>query len=415
MTSLSAYVITFNCARTPVHREYFSANLFNALPASASAPDLLVFSLQELAPITFAFLGGSWLTPYFAAFSAALNDAVRQKFGLEPYVKLAACNVGMTGIMVFARPEFEERARVLATAGTGVGLWKMGNKGAVGVRLKVDGRVTVTFVGAHLAPMELAWERRNEDWKNICQDLVFEGPSSGSETEPLLGGEETGEQELFDPPSYIYLAGDLNYRASDQPPGWQDHESWPQPGESSRHYDSLLQNDQLRREQGENATLQNFVEAPVQFPPTYKYSSAAQKLALSTSKKDGVVTSSTDELPRWQWAKHRVPSWCDRILYLSHSAVQVQNYTALPVQPTSDHRPVVLSCSFPAKPIDTSVKNPFPVSKDWRESRKRARQLEYLIGLLSYPVLTMEGRLMVLGTIIGVLGGYFLLRALFLW
>ncbi|KAI7693925.1 hypothetical protein KC322_g10551, partial [Hortaea werneckii] len=177
MADLNVYLTTFNCGRKPVNIDYFSHFLFDGLSKSNPLPpDLIVLSLQEIAPIAYGFLGGTLLTPYFTRFTQAVADAARNTFSdpnvvyHEPIVR----NAGMTAIMVFAREEVWHRIQQVESAGVGVGLWEMGNKGAVGVRLSVGGsgadstRTPFTFVAAHLAPMEPEWERRNQDWQSIC-------------------------------------------------------------------------------------------------------------------------------------------------------------------------------------------------------------------------------------------------------
>ncbi|RMY04683.1 hypothetical protein D0866_15302, partial [Hortaea werneckii] len=231
MADLNVYLTTFNCGRKPVNIDYFSHFLFDGLSKSNPLPpDLLVLSLQEIAPIAYGFLGGTLLTPYFARFTQAVADAARNTFSgqnvfyHEPIVR----NAGMTAIMVFAREEVWHRIQGVESAGVGVGLWEMGNKGAVGVRLSVGGsgedETPFTFVAAHLAPMEPEWEQRNQDWKSICENLVFEPESPPNdtnphpETEPLLSKpsfstDQTSPSTLFHPPTHLFVLGDLNYRA----------------------------------------------------------------------------------------------------------------------------------------------------------------------------------------------------------
>lgn len=292
-----------------------------------------------------------------------------------------------------------------------------------------DGReMDLTFVGAHLAPMEDAWEARNEDWKKICQGLVFSkrwsNKSSSTSTdfsdeEPLLSSSESGEQQhergdgtLFSPTTHIFFSGDLNYRTSDTSPSLDEHEKWPQPVDSIsdiRHYSHLLEHDQLNRERSKGKVFQHLTESQITFPPTYKYSEAAQKRAQQMSLKQQV-----NEDDAWLWAKHRTPSWCDRILYLQTAPPTVHSYAALPVQPTSDHRPVVLSLSIPMKALDNNqrVEPPFQIRKDWQEARAAARRYEYFVGIAAYLTLTWEGEMVVAGTLIGLIGGYVALRAL---
>ena len=425
MADLNCYIATFNCGRAPVNIDHFAANLFNCLKTNVP-PELVVLSLQEIAPIGYGFLGGSLLTPYLSRFATAVNDAAVQQFesGNGEYGTVTVQNVGMTAIMVFARSSFKERIRWIERAGVGVGLWEMGNKGAVGVRLGLQ-ETMVTFVAAHLAPMEDAWERRNEDWRCICEGLVFERAKAsggskltgngGDEAEPLLSspaeqGASSDERSLFSPISHVYVSGDLNYRTLDAAPGPDDHKGWPKPVESVsdvQQYSQVLEHDQLTRERKKNKTLDYLTESEITFPPTYKYSTAAQTQASITPAKQSADIS--------LWAKHRAPSWCDRILYLASAPPQVHSYTALPVQPTSDHRPVVLSFSLPLKPLDgaaTDIKPPCAVRKDWREARAAARRYEYMVGIAAYLALTWEGEALLGGTVVGIVGGYLALRAL---
>ena len=448
MGDLNCYITTFNCGRKPVNIDFFAHHLLNGLVKNSAPPDLIVLCLQEIAPIGYSFLGGSFLTPYFLAFTQAVSLATSQRFGREPnYGRILVRNVGMTGIMVFARHNIEESIRWIETGGVGVGLWGMGNKGAVGVRIGLgsglssseEDAVPLTFVAAHLAPMEDACERRNQDWRSICEGLVFTGEQTGGngktlmdggdEAEPLLSSatDDTlnGEHEvhgIFSPASSVFFAGDLNYRTSDQKPAEGDHEKWPQPNKTDA-INQLRAKDQLTRELHDKRTLHLLTETEIKFPPTYKYSNAAQKEALRKAaslplpselarherSEDDHDDNAEDDV--WLWAKHRVPSWCDRVLYLAQSAPKVHSYIALPVQPTSDHRPVALSCSVSLKAPD-NIKPPFAISKDWQAQRAAARRYEVIVGVASYLALTWEGEALLAGTIIGIVGGYIALRAL---
>ncbi|KAI7166405.1 hypothetical protein KC360_g9169, partial [Hortaea werneckii] len=243
MADLNVYLTTFNCGRKPVNVDYFSHFLFDGLSKSNPLPpDLLVLSLQEIAPIAYGFLGGTLLTPYFTRFTQAVADAARNTFSSQnvSYHEPLVRNAGMTAIMVFAREEIWHRIQQVESAGVGVGLWEMGNKGAVGVRLSVRGAgenstTPFTFVAAHLAPMEPEWERRNQDWRSICENLVFEPESppndttsrlnASPETEPLLSkpgssssSSSSNPSSLYHPNTNLFLLGDLNYRASDTAP-----------------------------------------------------------------------------------------------------------------------------------------------------------------------------------------------------
>lgn len=408
MAELSIYLLTFNCARSLVQPHEFASHVFDTLPEDGVLPDILVLSLQEIAPIAYSFLGGSFLAPYFDA----LREAI--KLAANDHVNVISRNLGMTAIMIFA----SDPARIssLETAGVGVGLQEMGNKGAVGIRLMYE-ETQLTFVAAHLAPMEDAVLRRNEDWKNIVKGMVFtgEGESMADEQDedvPLLQGLQVAEGSgsgLYNPRSHLFLAGDLNYRVSEVKPASGDFERFPQPTDtpdSPKHYLTLLKKDQLSQQLKRGNTLHGLLEDDIKFPPTYK-----------------LLAGGNDN--RWNWARHRWPSWCDRILYLEtpkwmQKKIRINEYDALPQLDTSDHRPVVLSLSVPLKAIpeappnqdDIRVHVPFAVEPYWKWRRAMARKKEIAVGLFAYLSLTWEGNGLLLAVIIGSMGGWLIVRSL---
>ncbi|KAL8864288.1 MAG: hypothetical protein Q9174_007406, partial [Haloplaca sp. 1 TL-2023] len=402
---LNILVITFNCGRELIKPNIFAQHLSDTL-SSSPQPDILVFSLQEIAPVAHSFLGGSYLASYFQPFRHAVEVAAKA-IGEAEYVNIITRNVGMTACLVFILQELQEQVQWIEAGGVGVGMYEMGNKGAVGIRLGYaipnSEVMDLTFVAAHLAPMEEGLERRNEDWKNIVRSLVFcSVDGTSKQISPITSAAETNEEEeseallqnrrpqgIYTPTSHFILAGDLNYRTSHTKPLPQDHKAFPQPTRKISdppHFSHLLQHDQLTPERKADRTCHGFSEAPIHFPPTYKYSSKAQKRAETDSSTE-----------TWDWAKHRWPSWCDRILYLnlppwspSKAAIEVIKYDALPLMPTSDHRPVFLTLKVPLKSIpppqedikndndDVRLNPPFDIDPQWRQKRHVARRKEVL-------------------------------------
>lgn len=441
MEYLNIYLLTFNCARTPIDVNLFAAHFFDALPKSASnranpnfeAPELIVLCLEEIAPIAYAFLGGSYLAPYFKSFDKVVDQAVSKRWGAR-YVNIVTENVGMTGLMVYARSDVTDKVSWIDTAQVGLGFLEMGNKGAVGTRL---GYVTnepggetmdLTFIAAHLAPMEYAFEQRNDDWRSIVERLVFarQGTSSrrsidaeddSGERTALLrdstDGARNDDQLMFSPKTYLFLGGDLNYRTSNTGPTENDHTRFPRPisdPTSPMHYSQLLKEDQLIREMGRAKCFHGLSEAPIDFPPTYKYTAPGE---------------ANDE---WKWAKRRWPSWCDRILYLDTPSWMTGTpriiphvYDALPVFATSDHRAVALSASVPLKAIrvpdnvegvtDVRLDAPFRLDPGWQQRRSAARTKEIIVGIVAYLGLTWEGNGLLIASAIGLLGLWLVLRS----
>lgn len=433
MAAINIYIVTFNCGRAPIDVEAFASQLFSNL-TSSTLPDIVVLSLQEIAPIPHSLIGGSFLVPYFARFYHAVQKGARKQSNatnnLPIYDPISARNVGMTGLMVFAKDP--SCIQDMESAGVGVGLAEMGNKGAVALRFKYHSAGTsteLTFVAAHLAAMEWEVKRRNEDWKNIVRGLVFSSTTSktttslSAEERPLLSISPRSAS-LYKPTSHLFVAGDLNYRTSSIKPSPTDHkETFPQPhhDESSpNHFSALFSHDQLSQERSANRTLQGLQEADVTFPPTYKYLSK------------GPFLTPDSQLKQWNWAAHRWPSWCDRILYLPFPAwlhttmspptINIHKYASLPLLPTSDHRPVTLSVSVPLLEIpppdeeeeadDPRIHPPFEIDIDWKKKREKARMLELIAGFTMYFTTTLEGGGVSLAMVIGAVGAYFAFKAL---
>ena len=460
MATLKPYIVTFNCGREPINPTIFASYLFSALPKPQTAPDILVLCLQELAPLANSFLGGSYLVPYLSPFRHAVTTAAASLDNAE-YVNIISRNIGMTAIMVFVLRDQTAQISWLETAGVGVGMHEMGNKGAVGIRMGYsigDSTLEITFVSAHLAPMEDALQRRNQDWANIVRGMVFTSVSPtavrktttqrlphepSSEIDPLIPPSPVEEDSippmsgLYTPTSYLFFSGDLNYRTSSTPPSPSAYLTWPQPTQdrnAPEHYSHLLPSDQLTRERHANRTLHGLQEAPIDFPPTYKYSDQARSLANKNFVNNDTSSNNDDDDDdddTWLWAKHRFPSWCDRILYLplpswmppSTPQISIHKYTALPLLPSSDHRPVACSFSIPATPIpepgiededevedgegdDVRLAPPFELDPQWKYRREIARMKEVVVGLMCYLGLTWEGRGGLFAVVVGAVGGW---------
>jgi hypothetical protein len=416
------YLVTFNAARNLVDPQSLAPSFFDALPKDTPLPDIVAISLQEIAPIAYSFLGGSYLKPYFDRVTTTVQLAADLRSnGSDSLQHIATRSLGMTALMLFAKPHVTQRIQWIQSAGAGVGFSNMGNKGAVAMRVGLscpesEDTLDLTFAAAHLAPMESNVDARNKDWENLVRNLVFinndDSPYSSSEERPLLASSSETPADhngLFTPGNHVFFYGDLNYRTHDSPPEEGAHESYPQPtaSESSpNHYSQLLKKDQLLREKDAKRTLHGFQELPINFPPTYKYATSHGKNSNAPKR-----TSPADD-DSWEWSKHRYPSWCDRILYLpsgSPSDLEPQIYTALPVQPTSDHRPVALSVRVDDKPIKLGVNDvlsrpPFEVNPQWKARRDAARRWELIVGVMSYLALTGKGRIILI-TFLGVAMG----------
>lgn len=451
MAALNTLFLTFNCGRELVNSDFFAASINKGLSHVQLPPDVIALSLQEIAPLGQSFLGGSFISPYFERFSETIQKLNQLWKHDEQYETILCSNVGMTALMLFARPEVARNIRSIQTAGTGVGAWEMGNKGAVGARLAytTDGgsEMDLTFVAAHLAPHEEAWQRRNLDWRSINENLVFTKVTGAEktrtratnnenvqdETEPLLSSatddQHTSQEQdnaLITPSSYVFFGGDLNYRTSDISPHPDNHRTFPRRNDSpedATHYSHIMSNDQLTREKAAGNTLHHLSEEPLRFAPTYKFSKKAQKQAAQAAEGvqkqmgSGANAVVVPEDVDWHWAEHRHPSWCDRVLYLAlpdHEPT-IHTYNSLSLQPSSDHKPVILYASIPTHAVKSSnhgIKAPYAIKAGWKQRREAARHRELAVGVVTYLVMTWEGEALLLGAVLAVVGAWAALTSL---
>ncbi|KAL5604856.1 hypothetical protein BROUX41_001813 [Berkeleyomyces rouxiae] len=442
---LDLLMLTFNCAKAAIDVGTFATHLYSALlergqaAAPAQLPEMVVLSLQEVAPLPNAFIGGALLDLYLHRFEEALNlAALNAAVGTDtssvgcaqaaaaasdttcninanststpalplhfetlppdsdrPYSLIKSHNVGMTALMLFARSP--AAVGPVQVAEVGFGAAGMGNKGAVGLRTvfsraydSSSESTELTFVAAHLAAMEENLAQRNANWLRIMRELTFADPApviqkhaqltaqtGDAENRDGSHGDSDGEDigllaarhhdakvnldaklhdlSVFKPSSHLFIGGDFNYRISLTSPPPDAVFPSPDP-ESPNYFEKFLPMDQLTRERKAGRTFHGMMEAPVAFPPTYKYK-ALPRVAPENQIETHVPAT---------FARHRYPSWTDRILYLDTppwvhdsssstnakkqkqaTSIDVHTYTSLPLMRSSDHQPVYLHVSVP--------------------------------------------------------------------
>ncbi|KAK4489078.1 hypothetical protein RD792_004872 [Penstemon davidsonii] len=270
----------------------------------------------------------------------------------------------------------------------------IGNKGGVGLRLRVFDRI-MCFANCHLAAHLEAVNRRNADFDHIFRSMTFTRSSNLLNnaagmlrylflscsllfstylfwlllysfrfpwTLSLAAGVSSAAQMLRGPDAanvkpdegkpdlaeadMVVFCGDFNYRLF----GISYDEA--RDFVSQRSFDWLREKDQLREEMKAGKVFQGMREAIIRFPPTYKFERG----------KPGLGGYDSGE-------KKRIPAWCDRILYRDNRTTSnedcslecpvvasILQYEARMEVTESDHKPVRCKLNLDIARVDRSVR-----------------------------------------------------------
>uniref|UniRef100_A0A8H8CKZ1 Inositol polyphosphate-related phosphatase domain-containing protein n=1 Tax=Psilocybe cubensis TaxID=181762 RepID=A0A8H8CKZ1_PSICU len=133
---------------------------------------------------------------------------------------------------------------------------RVGNKGGVGISLNIDG-TTFLFLNAHLAAHEGRSHHRLANLSKIKAELSVEDFLSADD-------HRTVAEDLTDRFDFTFLCGDLNFRLDIS----RLHADWLI---SRQEYKQAFEFDQLHALMKKGDYFKGFSEAPINFPPTFKY------------------------------------------------------------------------------------------------------------------------------------------------
>ncbi|GMT36545.1 hypothetical protein PFISCL1PPCAC_27842, partial [Pristionchus fissidentatus] len=165
---------------------------------------------------------------------------------------------------------------------------------------------------------------------------------------------------LFDHDVLIWL-GDLNYRVNSQVNGLSNSDV--RRIASSSEMTKLTKFDQLREQQLFGRVFVGFKEAPIAFPPTYKYD-------IGTHLWDSSE-------------KARCPAWCDRVLWWTSddgTKMSATSYTSVQSVTLSDHKPVIAELNVEVRKMNQKLADSL-YEEAIREADRRANELLPQISL----------------------------------
>ena len=240
------------------------------------------------------------------------------------------------GLVAIIKTDLYNKVSGIQQANVKTGLGKInvgsivGNKGAVGVSFLIE-NTSFLFVNCHLTSghEQKRLEKRRANYRDIMKNLIFKSSFTHC--------------DITNQFNYIFFFGDLNYRIDLEPETILERIL-----ENDFHY--LKRHDQLTIELERNNAFFGFEEAPIRFPPTYRYILGSRNCYHILKKK-----AVKDRI--------NVPSYCDRILFKSYlnSPIIATSYGCTDDIFTSDHSPVFSSFLLGIHPLSIS-KSHAPIS-----------------------------------------------------
>ncbi|XP_074778884.1 inositol polyphosphate 5-phosphatase K isoform X2 [Athene noctua] len=310
------HLVTWNVGTASPPPDVTSLLQLNSLGPTV---DMYVIGLQEVNSRITNFLSDlAFDDPWSIFFMTVLSPL--------GYIKLSSVRMQGLLLLLFVKHVHLPFIRDIHTHYTRTGLYGYwGNKGGVTVRMSLYGH-TVCFMNCHLPAHIENTEQRLDDFEKILE-MQFEGENIPS----------TLDHDV------LFCFGDLNFRIAD----YGIH--FVRESINNKRYNLLWEKDQLNMAKKKEAFLQEFIEGPLQFKPTYKFDLYSDVYDTSEKK--------------------RKPAWTDRILWrvknlCQHASkegefteeeqtisVTLNNYISHMSYGISDHKPVTGTFGLELKPL----------------------------------------------------------------
>jgi len=193
-----------------------------------------------------------------------------------------------------------------------------GNKGAISVRMQINGKM-FSITNCHL-------EAHDENHAKRMEQLnKFLNTSYKYDSKKMLAKDH----------DYCIIMGDLNSRTQYQTAN-KEQENIAVRAQitsilsSTKDFTPIFEHDQLATAIREGKELKNIGETAPKFAPTFKYDRNTDN--FDSSK------------------KQRIPSWCDRVIWVKSAPMLAcqKSFSSVPSFKMSDHKPVIATFHIPA-------------------------------------------------------------------
>lgn len=292
-----------------------------------------------------------------------IKYTLKNLFDLD-YEKLAGQTLWGIRLMLFVKPEHTTKITHVqySQVRTGIGN-ALGNKGAVGISF-FFGSVSLCFINAHLTSGVEKYNRRNQNYHDILKGMG------------ALKQKRLNQFDLTNQFHHLFFFGDLNYRVD---LGATEIVEF---AKRQDHF-AIYQEDQLRKDKDRKKIFVGFEEAPILFPPTYRF-----------IKNQRTLDSYVWHKQKRGYIRLNVPSFCDRVLWKSFPAMNLLNtsYGCTNDIMTSDHSPVFATFQIrgvkqyvpeAARPLPSSSQNAFIILDSCKAKIQTSSRTYFYIELYS--------------------------------
>jgi len=262
--------------------------------------DFYIFSFQELTTVDNVSKNPKPIDlSNFGIWNQEMLNFINQQRNESKVVPLWDGRLGGTMLASFVRESLKDQIHNTKTLDIECSRSKTTIKGAICIRFEI-GQRSYSFASVHLTA-----DQETENYEARIQD--FHKVSNSNYNDKSLG---------FPDHDFVCWLGDVNFRVN------LDRKDIIKLVDEKK-FNEILEHDQLHIARREGLAFTGYVEGPVSFPPTYKYTRGTDTLNLSDPP------------------DKRIPAYTDRILYKHTDRLQANlDLYNMGKLTESDHKPV---------------------------------------------------------------------------